>query len=447
MFRHVRLVVGGVLILVVTVAAAIGLSYLARSRSGSENTQAGLWTCSMHPQVRMNHPDDCPICGMDLTPIGSETTEQHDASGPDDPHLVLSDHARKMARVETAAVAFRPLEKQIRTVGRIELDETTIGRITARIDGRVDEVFASFPGTLVKKGEHLVSIYSPDLLSTQTELLNAYRQNDRGGLSGTLVSSASRRLELWGITKEQIDELIKTDKAQTHVILYAPFGGTVVQKNVRQGQYVKTGEDLFTIADLSHVWLVIDIYEADLAWVRFGQTVDVTLESRPSEVVKGTVGFVEPLLNEQTRTVRVRAVLKNPDNLFKPAMYAQAALRVPIMSDGKPGRTGMEGKYACPMHPYVISHAPGRCRVCGMDLEKVPGAAVHDTDANKGVLSVPASAVLSTGIRQLVYVERKPGEYYLVEPKLGPRAGDYYPVVDGLKDGQRVVTRGSFLLD
>lgn len=416
---------------------------------GTSSAKAGLWTCSMHPQVRMNHPGKCPICGMDLVPVGSQRPGMTPEASSTDLHVFLDPHARRMAGVETAVVSLRPLHKEIRTVGKIEFDETNVAQITARIAGRIDEVFASFPGTIVKQNDHLVSIYSPDLLSTQNELLNVYRRNQgqAAGFSDALVASARRRLELWGVTGAQIEEVLRTGKAQTHVVVYAPRGGTVVQKNVRAGQYVNVGDQLYTIADLGHVWLIIDIYEADLAWVRFGQTIEVILESRPSERFVGTVGFIEPVLNDQTRTVRVRVVLKNMLGVFKPGMYAQALLRVPLLSDGTPAPTGVEGKYACPMHPYIISDKPGDCSVCGMPLERVPGKLTKVAADKAKVLSIPASAVLSTGKRQLVYVERKPGEYHLVEPTLGPRAGDYYPVIKGLGAGQRVVTRGNFLID
>jgi len=437
-----------VLLLVMGLILAVQL-LKAKWGSGGNSANAGIWTCSMHPQVRMNHPGKCPFCGMDLVPVGGQRSKTiHDASSHD-LHVYLDPHARRMAGVETTEVAFRPLHKEVRTVGKVDFDETNVAQITARIAGRVDEVFASFPGTVVKQGDHLISIYSPDLLSTQTELLNAYRRNQgqSGGLGDSLVASARRRLELWGVTSAQIEELLRNGKPQTHAVVYAPRGGTVVQKNVRAGQYVDVGDQLYTIADLGHVWLIIDIYEADLAWVRFGQAVEVILESRPSEHFTGTVGFIEPVLNEQTRTVRVRVVLKNMQGVFKPGMYAQALLRVPLLSDGTPASTGVEGKYACPMHPYIIADKPNDCSVCGMPLERVPGKPIKITAEKAKVLSIPASAVLSTGTRQLVYVERKPGEYHLAEPKLGPRAGDYYPVIEGLKAGQRVVTRGNFLID
>jgi Cu(I)/Ag(I) efflux system membrane fusion protein len=445
--------------------AVAGIAVGTRLGSGSgpasttADTAAGtkIWTCSMHPQIRMNRPGRCPICGMELVPVET-MQEKTDAQGKHavhaTEHLSLSEHARMMARVETAEIAERELFKEIRTVGKIELDETQVAHISARVDGRVDEVFASFPGTPVKQGDHLVSIYSPSLLSTQEEFLLSYRrekaQQKTPGLDIGISLSASsrRRLELWGITKEQLDELAESGKAQTHLVVYSPIGGTVVVKNIRAGQYVKEGDSLFTIADLRDVWLILEIYEYELSWLGFGQTVEVTLESEPDTKVTGTVGFIERLLNETTRTVRVRVILKNETGKFKPGMYAQALVRIPIMPDGKPAPTGLEGKYACPMHPYVVSDTEGKCSVCRMPLELVPGNSNIDLAKNPpNVLAVPVEAVLTTGRRRLVYVEQQPGEYHMIEPSLGPRAGDFFPVLKGLESGQRVVVRGNFLLD
>jgi Cu(I)/Ag(I) efflux system membrane fusion protein len=471
-------------LLLVGVGIAVGLSWsvlgpggpgdsAAASSSGAP-VAAEVWTCSMHPQIRMDHKDLCPLCGMDLTPIKADAGG---GGGPAEP-LSLGSYAQMMARVTTAELQPRELFKEIRTVGRVELDETRVAHIASRVDGRVDQVFADFPGTPVKKGEHLVSIYSPQLYTTQEEfLLSVRHEQRRPTLAGTdadpLLSASSRkRLELWGLTDHQLDELVRRGKAETQLVVHAPLGGTVIEKNIRAGQYVKEGDSLYTIADLKQVWLVLEIYESELSWVRLGQSVAVTLESEPAQPVTGTVSFLEPLLNQDTRTVRVRVILANAEGRFRPGMYAQASLRIPILSDGKPAPTGLEGKYVCPMHPYEIAEEASACKVCGMPLEIVPTPGATEAPeapstlfvataekqvrplpvadarpAQPTVLAVPADAVLTTGRRQLVYVEREPGQYHLVEPKLGPRAGDFFPVLEGLAAGDRVVVRGNFLID
>jgi len=449
-FRWVAALTGALAI------AALALVLVAKfaGTRGDAIADGTVWTCSMHPQIRMDHKDICPLCGMDLTPLAKKADEPKSAAGPTAAdaghHLSLSEHAREMATVETAVVEPRALFKELRTVGKIEFDETTVAHITARIAGRVDEVFADFPGTQVKVGDHLVSIYSPDLYATQSEFLANYRRTRASGSAGldALYNSSRRRLELWGVTEGQIDELIRSGTPQTHLTIFAPQGGTIVEKSIRAGQYVSEGDSLYEIADLRHVWLILDVYESDLTWIRFGQEVDVSLESIPGEKFVGQVAFIEPVLNEATRSVRVRVVLRNDQGFFKPGMYAQALIRVRLLNDGRPAPTGIEGKYACPMHPYITSDEPGRCSVCDMPLEQVPAdPRAAELGDDPKILAVPYTAVLTTGQRQLVYVEVAPGEYHLVEPRLGPRTGDYYPVIDGLETGWRVVTRGSFLLD
>ncbi len=477
-----RLIVSVTLLLAGALVGAGVMWSAGRNRTGARPEDTGaapgtLWTCSMHPQIRLDHPDICPLCGMDLTPLDA----RQDPWEAEDPsvRLVLGEPARRLASVDTRLVESRELFKEIRTVGRIELDETRVAQIASRVNGRVEQVFADFPGTPVRRGEHLVSIYSPELLSTQEEYLTALRREQAQKVAGydsplNLSAASRRRLQLWGITDSQLDELARTGTSQDRLVVYAPIGGTVIEKKVRPGQYVKEGDALYTIADLGQVWLILEVYESELSWVQVGQPVEVTLESEPQHPVTGTVAFVEPLLTKATRTVQVRVILENTAGRFKPGMYAQAMLRVPIRADGSPAPTGREGMYICPMHPYVVSDQRGACPVCGMALELVAGKPASPPAEPKGhwpsaplasaagqgfgatgtasgvrpkVLAVPAEAVLTTGRRQLVYVEREPGKYQLVEPRLGPRAGDWYPVVRGLAPGDRVVTRGAFLLD
>lgn len=432
-----------VLAIVVTVIA-FWPGRIIRSTAGT-----GTWTCSMHPQIRMDHFDRCPICGMDLVLVKASSGSASDPAQRAD-QLQLSAYARQMARVATTRIEMRPLQREIRTVGKVEFDETRMAQIASRVDGRVEQVYADFTGTLVKQQDHLVKLYSPELVATQEEFLVATRREQElkasTGSALSLAASARRRLQLWGVTDDQISEILKTGQPETHIVIHAPIGGTVVEKMVRAGQYVKQGEVLYTIADLDHVWLIVEVYETDLPWVRFGQSVQVTLEGDPAASFVGQVGFIEPILNEQTRTVRIRVIIRNEDRKLRPGMFAQAVIRVPIMPDGTPAPTGLEGKFSCPMHPYVVSDTQVPCRVCEMSLEKIPGTPI-DTDEPPLVLAVPAEAVLTTGVRQLVYVAREKGLYELREPHLGPRAGDYYPVLHGLAEGDEVVNRGNFLLD
>ncbi|MCI0683745.1 MAG: efflux RND transporter periplasmic adaptor subunit [Gemmataceae bacterium] len=425
------------------------------------------YTCSMHPQVRLPKGQKCPLCGMDLVPVAQLGAIQ----------AALEERAG----VQTEGLKYRELFKEVRTVGRLDYNERQVAYITARIAGRVDRVYADFTGIQVKKDHHLVDIYSPDLVVAQDELIRALDAKGSGVLGEATLEAARTKLRLLGILPEQIQAIEKSRKRATHLTIYAPIGGTVIEKSVRVGQYVKEGDVLYRIADLDPIWLYLDIYEYDLGWVRFGQPVDVTLEAFPGETFRGTVAFIDPFLNERTRAVKVRVNLKNSERRLKPGMYASAAIEVRIRPDGTPAPTGLEGKYICPMHPEVVRDKPGDCNICDMPLERVPDIkpvqlkkdahAGHDHAAAPGrkktpkkaepppqgkVLAIRSSAVLDTGRRQVAYRLNDDGAYELVELTLGPRAtgkddsgrtGVYYPVLSGLKPGEFVVVRGGFLLD
>ncbi len=444
-------------------------------------TEQGDWTCSMHPQIRLPRPGQCPICGMNLIPVKDQQAE-------------AAAYKEKVG-LETEEVKYRELTKIIRTVGKLDYNEPRIAYITARISGRVDRLFADFTGIQVKQGDHLVDIYSPDLFVAQGELIRALeaQQQAQGNraIFETTVEASRAKLRLLGITNEQIQEIEKSRKVQTHLTIYAPIGGTIVEKSVRAGQYVKEGDMLYRIADLDPIWLYLDVYESDLGWVRYGQTVQVTVEAYPGESFQGIVTFIDPYLDDKSRTVKVRVNLKNPDRLLKPAMYASAQLRVRLRADGTPEPTGMEGKFICPMHPEVIRDAPDKCPICQMKLEQVPQARsvtttrdptkavpdkktehAHDEHAGHNktekesatqvtapagkVLAIPVSAVLDTGVRKIAYRQKSDGAYELTEVTIGSRTEglndanqpvEYFPVYSGLKAGDRVVVRGGFLLD
>lgn len=465
-WKHRVLSIGAVL-----GALALLVALIAWWSKGIGQGAAGsdTWTCSMHPQIRLPNPGECPICGMQLIPISKLPSARDDLE--------------KRAGLESEPVQRRELFKEIRTVGKLDYSERQVAYITSRVDGRVDRLFVDFTGVEVKKGDHLVSIYSPDLLATQSEFLNAVRseQDSRerpgAGASG-LSSAARRRLELWGITPQQIDELLRTGAPEDHLVIYAPFGGTVIEKNVRVGQYLNTGDEVYRIADLDPIWLYLNIYEFDVSWVRFGQSVDVQLESYPGEMFAGSIMFIDPFLDDASRTIRVRVNIKNLDRLLKPQMFATATINVKLRPDGSPEPTGLEGMFVCPMHPEVKQRDPGKCSICEMPLEKVPeqrvrGAGSTDnanvqeetsaepesvrnkSKSSKGVLAIPVSAVLDTGRRRITY-RLTNGAYELVDLKVGPRAHaldesgkrrEFYVVLDGIKEGDLVVSQGGFLLD
>lgn len=439
MSRYTRLGTLGLLVLLLVGGAlALGLRRPAEGTSGSET-----WTCSMHPQVRQAGPGRCPLCGMDLVPANEPTS----ARG----------HLEQRAGLVTEPVDYRELFKEVRTVGKLDYNERRVAYLTARIAGRVQRVYADFTGIQVKQDDHLVDLYSPDLLVTVDNLLTALRNQNRA-----LADVARERLRLWGMLPAQIQAIETSGRAPTYLTIHAPLGGTIIEKNVREGQYVKEGDPLYRIADLDPIWLYLDVYEYDLAWVRLGQTVQVAVEAYPGESFHGTVAFIDPFLDDRTRTVKVRVNLKNPERRLKPAMYASAVLRVRLRADGTPEPTGIEGKYLCPMHPEVVRDLAGRCPICDMPLERVPDVLAprdgHEHCAREPgkVLAVRATAVLDTGRRRLVYRQTAAGNYEPVEVRLGSRAEGkedagrptaFFPVLAGLQADDRVVIRGGFLLD
>ena len=464
-----------ILLIAFALIAGIGIGLFIRRSNNDIHTVAHvdnekkgenilLWTCSMHPQIKQNGPGRCPICSMELIPM------KEDAGGGGKASLKLGDRARQLAAVKTMPVSYKELIKSIYTVGKINYDESTVSHVTSWIGGRIDKLYVNFTGTIVQKDEHLVYIYSPELVSAQDEYLIAFRglktlqkSSIRETVAGaaSLLENTRDRLLLWGIKEDQIKRLEQTQKAETYLTIFAPSGGTVIDKNIFEGMYVKTGDRLFTIADLSRVWLYLDIYEYDIPWITYGQGVEVSTESFPGQVFHGTVVFIDPFLDEDTRAVRVRVNMDNRDGKLKPGMFANAVIKAKFGANGIIFDTNIAGKYMCPMHPDIISDKSDNCPECGMRLEPVGkrqqsdlktkgmdiGISESSLHNHQGVLAVPHSAVLYTGLRNIVYVEKEEGHYEPREVKLGPKADIYYHVISGLKLGERVVTNGNFLID
>ena len=415
---------------------------------------AQIWTCSMHPQIRLPKPGKCPICFMDLIPAAIAREDESDPR-----ELAISERAAKLMQIETVPVERRFVEAEVRLVGKVDYDETRVSYITAWVPGRLDRLFVDYTGVPVNKGDHMVSLYSPDLLSAQEELLQAIeavrKLRDSSvpvvrEASAATVDAAREKLRLWGLTPEQIRETETRGTPLDHVTIYAPAGGIVIHKNAREGMYVQTGTRIYTIADLSTVWVLLDAYESDLPWLRYGQEVEFTTESYPGEAFKGVVSFIDPVVDRSSRTVKARVNVPNPSGRLKPGMFVRAVARASIAEGGKVMNTDLAGKWISPMHPEVVKDAPGLCDVCGMPLVRAEDLGyVSDRKAN-APLVIPRTAPLLTGRRAVVYVEvpdRERPTYRGREVVLGPRAGGFYVVAEGLQEGERVVTRGSFKLD
>jgi Cu(I)/Ag(I) efflux system membrane fusion protein len=453
--KHWKILISGLIVLL----AIFALGRCTTSRPSSEpktsnlKPQATLWTCSMHPQIRLPHPGECPICGMDLIPL--ET-----GSGTDNPReLSVSPTAARLMQIETSPVERKFVQAEVRMVGNVNFDETRTAYITARMPGRLDRLFVDYTGVQVKKGDHMASIYSPELLSAQQELFQAIDSvkaltNSESTIvrdvSQSTVDAVREKLRLWGLTPEQIQEIETRGTPMDHVTLYSPVGGIVIQKNAQEGSYVKTGDRIYTVADLSRVWVQIEAYESDLPWLRYGQKVSFTTEAWPGETFEGTIAFIDPVLNASTRTVSVRVNVDNPELKMKPGMFVSAVAHPLISEDGKVANPSLAGKWICPMHPEVVKDAPGACDICGMKLVTAEELGYVTQTPTNAPLVIPSTAPLITGTRAVVYVEvpgRETPTYEGREIILGPKAGDYYIVHNGLKEGERVVTQGAFKLD
>jgi len=377
-----------------------------------------LWTCSMHPQIKLPNPGKCPICSMDLIPL---ETQDSGSDSDEAPTLTMSKSAFALAEIETTPVRRGKVSYEVRMVGRIDFDETRVKTITAWVPGRLDRLYVDFTGVRIKRGDPLVSIYSPELVSTQEELLQALRtQKELSESKVSLlkdtadqtVSSAREKLRLLGLTDKQIAAVEKNGKAEDHVIIYAPIDGVVIKKRAVEGDYVKTGQVVYEVADLTRLWVKMDAYESDLPWLHLRQEVTFTAAAYPGKSFSGRISFIDPVLNARTRTAAVRVEMDNPKESLKPGVFVHGLAYSAI--DTQPGHEKMKMK------------------------------------SNLLPLLIPSSAPLITGKRAVVYV-RIPDEgqprFEGREVVLGPRAGNQYIVDSGLEEGELVVTHGAFKID
>jgi len=450
--------IGAVLAALLLVAGGYALHWaLAPSeaaRPAARDEQAQMWTCSMHPQILETGPGKCPICGMDLVPV-----KQTGGQAPR--RLVTSEAAKALMDIETSPVERKLVTAEIRMVGKVAYDETRLSYITAWVPGRIDRLFVDYTGITVNKGDHMVTLYSPELLSAQEELLQAVKavgQMERSDLkimretAQSTVEAVRDKLRLWGLTKEQIGQIEQRGTASDLITIYAPTGGIVIHKNATQGMYVTTGTKIYAIADLSKVWVKMDAYESDLVWLRYGQNVSFTTEAYPGEEFKGRISFINPILDPKTRTVKVRVNVDNTDGRLKPDMFVRAVVRSNVAAGGKVMAPDLAGKWIGPMHPEIIKDAPGECDICGMPLVRAEslGYVAPDVGEQDKPLVIPVTAALVTGTRAVVYVAVPDADkptYEGREIQLGPRAGNYYIVRQGLAEGELVVTRGNFKID
>nr|WP_232529866.1 efflux RND transporter periplasmic adaptor subunit [Rosistilla oblonga] len=283
----------------------------------------------MHPQIRRDGPGNCPICGMALVPVRDSVDGVRTVS--------VSPAIKSLMNLQVSPVRRQYVTADVRMVGKVEYDETRLAHITAWVPGRLERMFVDFTGVAVKKGDHMVQIYSEALYTAQEELL-AVTKRDRPQNSSRFIApldlavSAREKLRLLGLTTEQIQTIEQRGKSSETVTIYSPVGGVVVSKNKQEGDRVQTGDRIYTVADLSRLWVQMDAYESDLAWLRYGQDVEFSTEAYPGEVFRGQIAFIDPMLNEDTRTVKVRVNVPNDDGRLKPEMFVRAVVKSHVAS-------------------------------------------------------------------------------------------------------------------
>jgi len=385
------------------VASAPAASTTPAGESGGRKVL--YWYDPMAPGSKFDKPGKSPFMDMQLLPKYADEAPSAGAAGQAAaPSVSLSAEAIRATGVATVPVTLQDLKHEIRAVGTVEADETRLERVAARVAGRVERLHASFTGQAVRRGAPLYTLYSPDLVSTQREYLLVLEQQRRLSASGSaeagesareLVRAARDRLKLGGIGDGQIRELERTGSPRLALTFVSPISGTVLQKSVIEGQYVQEGTELYLLADLSSVWLVAQVYEFELGRLRTGQPAIVTASAYPGREFEGRIAFIEPVLDRETRTVRVRIVLPNRQGDLKPGMFADARLQLPL----------------------------------------------------ENRLSVPRSAVIDTGTRRVVYVEITPGTFQPREVTLGATSGDRVAVLGGVNEGEKVVATANFFID
>jgi Cu(I)/Ag(I) efflux system membrane fusion protein len=395
----------------------------SRSNQSAKPADVDYYTCTMHPSVHAEAPGKCPICGMDLVPVmkktislsGSETSSggmqgmagmpgmqtSKQTSGASSHEFVVPVERQQQIGVTYATVKRAPLHHTIRAVGTVEPDLQKHWAFVARVDGYVKELFVPSAGQVVEKDAPLMSIYSPDLFTTERELVMLLRMRDEAKSKDAratperLIAAAESRLRQWNITDEQIAEIERKRQPEETLTLRSPFRGVVQEVPAHQGVNVKVGDHLIDIADLSVVWVSAEFYESDLSMLKTGQAVTVTSSSYPNDKFEGQVAVISPFLDQTKRTAKVRIDIPNPDFKLQPGMYANVEL--------------------------------------GMDM-------------GEGLV-VPASAVMPTGLREIAFVDKGGGKLEARVVELGQQIGDQYEVKSGLAEGERVIASANFLID
>ncbi|MDA3862995.1 MAG: efflux RND transporter periplasmic adaptor subunit [Deltaproteobacteria bacterium] len=369
------------------------------SQAKNTQTKSTVWTCSMHPQIRKNKPGKCPICGMDLIKVESKQTDNQS-----DWKLEMGERARNLADLQVEKVKKIKLGNSLAVTGEVKYNRENIKTISAWTAGRIEKLWVRFEGQELKRYQLLLALYSPQLYSTQLEYLKIAQLSSKTkgmafGSGKDSLNAIESKLKLLGFPPQQLKQLKKEGKARKNVYVYSPYKkGTVIKKHIKEGDYVKTGAPLLEVADLSSMWVFFDLYERDVHFASKGQKIDFKVQSYPEKKFSGKVDYIDPYLDRKSRTVRARATLDNKNRLLKDGMYVRGFIQ-------------------------------------------------RGETKERTYISVPASGVLFTGKRSVVYVELSKGVYEGRLVELGHRVGDRYLILSGLKENEKVITNGNFKID
>lgn len=359
----------------------------------NEQAKNTIWTCSMHPQIRQNEPGQCPLCGMDLIPLSDE------GGSEDNPmEIKMSPTAMQLANVQTSIITRKKPVKEVRINGKIKADERNVTSQSSHISGRIEKLMVSFTGESIQKGQVLAYVYSPELVTAQEELFEAQKiKTSQPGL----YQAAVEKLKNWKLTENQINQILEGGVVQEQFPILADVSGIVLNKKVNLGDYIKKGQTIYEVANLSKVWVLFDVYESDISWVKIGDKVQFTVQSIPGETFNGKISFIDPVINPKTRVASARVEISNPGMRLKPEMFVLGIIESPIHNE-------------------------------------------------KEALIVPKSAVMWTGERSVIYVKNTSANgvsFMMREVTLGTTLGDSYIIVEGVEEGEEIAVNGTFSID
>lgn len=351
------------------------------------------WTCSMHPQIKLGEPGDCPICGMDLIPASQASTTSGNPMA-----FEMTAEAVALAQIQTTKVGGGNTDGELSLTGKIQGDEREIATLTSKFPGRVERLYITFTGEKVEKGQRIATLYSPELMSAQQELLEAAKSKSD---FPQLYEAAKSKLRLWKLSDRQISDLEKSESVLEQVDILADQSGVVSQRNVSVGDYVNTGSVLFNVINLDKLWVLLDAYETDLSFLQMGDLINFSVAGIPGENFQAKITFIDPIIDPNTRSAKVRAEVENVGQKLKPEMFVNAKIKIKSKS-------------------------------------------------GSSALVVPRTAVLWSGKRSVVYVNipnANPPAYEMREVILGDRMGENQEIKSGILAGEEIVTHGVFAID